>query len=215
MTPILLGEIKAKGTQIENLKNEEKKRSSFSPFYEKEKTESNPLPSPFSLVSSKDEDDEIESSEQIPNTLLFSTYPIQQLLETDIRSEINSISSIQGALSSELLDCFEKLGATMIFMDQKGVQEMEVIIDTGGSPLAGTHILITEYDTAPKAFNISFAGNPDAVSIFKSHLPQLLECFKSEQFSFYVNRIDVHHIDKEESAAFKRRRVEKTEETTE
>ncbi len=59
------------------------------------------------------------------------------------------------------------------------------------SPLYGTEIVITEFSTAPLAFNVEFRCSPTALAFLQPHLPGLAAAFHltpKREFSF--NRID-------------------------
>lgn len=95
-------------------------------------------------------------------------------------------------LTPEVLDFFEKSVNAIAYLNDAGISETTFYLDTGRFP--GTKIVVTEFNTAPKAFNISLIGSPESVALFNSHAGDLIAAFQKTPFNYTVHRLesDIH-----------------------
>jgi hypothetical protein len=94
-------------------------------------------------------------------------------------------------LHPTVLEYFERSVSTITVMMSTGVTETTVSLhEQSNSIFAGAKITIREFSTAPKAFNIEFTANPEAVAIFQSNVDDLMAAFQSGGYNFKVNRIE-------------------------
>lgn len=111
---------------------------------------------------------------------------------------LNGAAFSSGALeaiqpSGQVHDLLAKLVDTLIHVDQNGIKETTLILDanTSGSSLFGGSVLtITEYNTAPKVFNVRFSASAEALQVFHAHAASLAALFEQGKRSFTVHRID-------------------------
>jgi hypothetical protein len=54
-----------------------------------------------------------------------------------------------------------------------------------------SQIVIREFSTAPKAFNVEFVGSPQALALIQQNVPALLGAVQQGNFNFSINRFDV------------------------
>ncbi len=100
-----------------------------------------------------------------------------------------SISTIRNAaISPEMLEIFEKGVNCMAHLTISGISETTFFLDT--PQFAGAKVVITEFNTAPKAFNITLVGAPNMVALFNTHASDLLTAFQKSPFNFTIHRID-------------------------
>jgi len=122
--------------------------------------------------------------------------------------------------SAQVMQLFEKLASTLLILHRDGIQETTLFLD--GDPFAssifqGAKITITEYNTAPKVFNVQFFADPKALALFETHAASLLAAFQNGNFGFQINRIDTSLLTEDEAYAFPKveRDLEKEEEQEE
>ena len=91
-------------------------------------------------------------------------------------------------LAPEVLELFEKGVHAMTYLTQSGVSETTFFLDM--HQFAGTKVTITEFNTAPKVFNISLVGSPEMAARFNAYAPDLLAAFHKSPFNFSVHRLE-------------------------
>lgn len=97
------------------------------------------------------------------------------------------------SLSLPVMDLFEKMVGTMTVMTDSKMTETTVTLSSprfATSIFYGTQIVIREYTSAPKVFNIQLNGHPEAVAAFKGNADALMAAFQYGNYSFRVNRLD-------------------------
>ena len=112
-----------------------------------------------------------------------------------------SIAAIQNAaIPPEMLEIFEKGVYAMAHLTTSGVSETTFFLDT--PQFAGAKIIVTEFNTAPKIFNIALIGAPEMAALFHSHASDLMAAFQKSPFNFTVHRIesaiDLKKVEKKE-----------------
>jgi hypothetical protein len=96
-------------------------------------------------------------------------------------------------LRAEILALFERMAVTLTAADIQGIHETMIHLNTpefAGSIFAGARIIIREYATAPKIFNIEFQGNAANMALFQASTSDMLAAFQHGQYNFKINRID-------------------------
>lgn len=91
-------------------------------------------------------------------------------------------------LSAEIGELFEKSVNALAHLTSQGISETTFYLEN--SQFAGAKIVITEFNTAPKAFNIAFVGAPEAAALFALHAHELLSALQKSPFNFTVHRLD-------------------------
>ncbi len=97
------------------------------------------------------------------------------------------------SLPPHVLDAFERMAGTMTVMTLSGKTETTITLNSdkfASSRFFGTQIIIQEFSTAPKAFNIQINGSPEAVAIFQGNAEDLMAAFQHGNYNFRVNRLD-------------------------
>ncbi len=130
--------------------------------------------------------------EQASQTPIFSpplpAAPIPLFLPS--ASEVPAPSSL---LSAAMLEMFEKMVGILSVMTAGGISETTIHLDSAAfanSIFAGASIVIREFSTAPKAFNVEFQGNAQNTALFQANVTDLLAAFQNGNYNFKINRID-------------------------
>lgn len=92
---------------------------------------------------------------------------------------------------------FERMVGVMTVMNTTGVTQTTINLDNPrfeGSAFYGAQIIISEFSTAPKAYNIQLLGNQRAVDLFTANAQELVAAFQAGNYTFKVNRIDTGYI---------------------
>ncbi len=96
-------------------------------------------------------------------------------------------------LSTAMLDLFDRMVGVLTVMDSSGIKETTIHLTApqyANSLFFGAEIVLTEYSTAPKAFNIELKGSPQAMALFQGNANELAAAFQGGNYSFKVNRIE-------------------------
>ena len=96
-------------------------------------------------------------------------------------------------LHPQVMELFERMVGVMTVMDMNGVRETTVTLNApqfSSSVFYGAQIIIQEYTTAPKVFNIQMVGSPQAVALFQANADDLMAAFQSGKYNFRVNRLE-------------------------
>jgi hypothetical protein len=103
-----------------------------------------------------------------------------------------SLAATPIELTAEVLDFFEKSVNAIAYLHHSGDSETTFYLDTARFP--GTKIIVREFNTAPRAFNISLIGSPESVTLFNSHAADLIAAFQKTPFNYTVHRLesDIH-----------------------
>jgi hypothetical protein len=105
-----------------------------------------------------------------------------------------------------VLDLYEKMVGVMTVMATAGVTETTVTLNAPeyqGSVFYGSQIRITEFSTAPKAFNIQVISNPQGIALLQENTEDLMAAFQTGKYNFRVNRFEASLV--EEKPIFKRK----------
>ena len=100
-------------------------------------------------------------------------------------------------MSSQVLDLYERMVGVMTIMTDSKMTETVITLNApkfASSVFYGTQIIIQEYASAPKAFNIQLNGNPQAVALFQGNADDLMAAFQYGNYNFRVNRMDTGYL---------------------
>lgn len=140
------------------------------------------------LEKIKEEKKQVEAiSAKTEQDLLFAGKQLSLL------SEAVSGAAPYLRLSTQVMEIFERIVGVLTVMTQEGITKTTMTLDSphfANSLLFGSEIVITEYSTAPKAFNIEFLGTPQAVNLMQGNIEELLAAFSAGHYTFKVNRIE-------------------------
>lgn len=122
--------------------------------------------------------------------LLIEGMPLPPVLP--LQSQIPTyfaISALRGVeIVPELADFFEKSVNAMAHITIAGVSETTFYLDT--PQFSGAKIVITEFNTAPKSFNITIVGAPEIARLFSVHASDLIAAFQKSPYNFNVHRLE-------------------------
>ena len=116
--------------------------------------------------------------------------------------EVEGITGIEP--SAQVSELLEKLVDRIVHLHENGISETTFFLDGEAftsSVFQGSKITITEYSTAPKIFNIQFAGDPKAIHLLEAHAAAMLNALQNGHFGFDVNRIDTSLLTEDEKYA--------------
>lgn len=103
-------------------------------------------------------------------------------------------------LNSEMLALFEKMvGQITIMLEPKGPTETTIHLSSpeyANSMFYGAQIKISEFSTAPRAYNIEFFGSPKNSAYFQKNISSLKAAFKGEK-RFSIESIAVSLLQEE------------------
>jgi len=166
----------------------------------------------------KNEQRKYEEKEAIPLHLLFSSQDPSKKEELPInlpevqQCSVNMTKAPEHVVSTvpldpQILDVFEKMVNEMTVMTSRDIIETTITLnapDYSSSPFYGAQIIISEYSTAPRAFNIQFRAAPEAVALFQCHVKDLMAAFEGSGYNFKVNRLETDYLD-DQPDSFKRK----------
>lgn len=101
------------------------------------------------------------------------------------------------AMTSQVLDLYERMVGVMTIMTDSKMTETVITLNSpqfASSVFYGTQIIIQEYASAPKAFNIQLNGNPQAVAMFQGNADELMAAFQYGNYNFKVNRLETGYL---------------------
>lgn len=101
------------------------------------------------------------------------------------------------AMNSQVFDLFERMVGVMTIMTDSKMTETVITLNApqfASSVFYGTQIIIQEYASAPKAFNIQLNGNPEAVALFQGNADDLMAAFQYGNYNFRVNRLETGYL---------------------
>jgi hypothetical protein len=103
-------------------------------------------------------------------------------------------------------ELFDRMVGVMTVMNMTGMTETVLTLNSpkfASSVFFGTQIIIQEFSTAPKAFNVQLNGTPQAVALFHGNSEDLMAAFQSGNYNFRINRLDTGYL--AERPLFKRK----------
>ena len=96
-------------------------------------------------------------------------------------------------LHPQIMNILERMVGVITVMSNSGLTETTITLNSpqfASSVFFGAQIIIQEYSTAPKAFNIQLNGNPQALDIFQGNADDLMAAFQYGNYNFKINRLD-------------------------
>lgn len=95
------------------------------------------------------------------------------------------------SMKPEVFQLFEHMVMAITVMNESGATETTIHLNSPEfSTFAGAQIVIKEYTTAPKAFNVEFLGNAQNSAAFASSAQELVAAINSANYNFRINRIE-------------------------
>lgn len=128
----------------------------------------------------------------------------------------SAISAPFANLPPQVQQLYERMVGVMTVMHETGITQTTINLDNPRfteSVFFGAQIIITEFSTAPKAFNIELLGNQQAVNLISQNSEELVAAFQAGQYNFKVNRIDtgflpgIKEVRRKEARRVKRKRT--------
>lgn len=102
-------------------------------------------------------------------------------------------SSMSGysLMKPETFQIFERMVMSITVMMDKGIQETIIHLNSKEFNLfGGGQLIIREYSTAPKAFNVEFQGNAQNSALFAKSVDELMKAHQKGKYNYRINRID-------------------------
>lgn len=90
-------------------------------------------------------------------------------------------------LSPQLFELFERMIGLITVEQLKGVTQTTVTINMKNSVFDGAQIILDHYSTAPSAFNVTIAANPQAQELLTTNIQNMAAAFEASKLSFQVN----------------------------
>ena len=90
-------------------------------------------------------------------------------------------------LSPQLFELFERMIGLITVEQLKGVTQTTVTINMKNSVFDGAQIILDHYSTAPSAFNVTIAANPQAQELLTTNIQNMAASFEASKLSFQVN----------------------------
>jgi len=97
------------------------------------------------------------------------------------------------AVPASCTDLFDKLCCEMLVMTGERSTQTTLVLQTDAflnSPFYGATVMIEEFSTAPKIFNVSIKGTTEAISLLQTHTASFFRLLETRNFSFAIHRID-------------------------
>lgn len=106
----------------------------------------------------------------------------------------------------EVQGLFERMVGVMSVMHLSGMTETVITLNApqfASSVFFGSQIIIQEFSTAPKAFNIQLNAAPQAIALLQANTSNLMAAFQGGNYAFRVNRFETGYL--AERPLFRRR----------
>lgn len=103
------------------------------------------------------------------------------------------VSAPYSQMEPQIMALFERMVGVMTIIQTTGITETVMTLNArqfASSVLYGSQIIIREFSTAPKAFNVEFIGSPEALVQVERNLPALLGAVQQGNYQFSINRFD-------------------------
>jgi hypothetical protein len=145
---------------------------------------------------SEEEEDESKGEDLLPSPFV-PAQPQVALTRTAPPVQIAVVASDQVA------HFFEQMVNQLSHVKTPLVQQTTITLTSPklqASSLNNTLIVISEYSTAPRAFNVECLTTPQGAALMAVHLPALLEGFNEKRESFKIHRFDISLKEKEKKA---------------
>jgi len=126
----------------------------------------------------------------MPSTPYHTVFPLQETFAAEAISPC-----------IETLELFEQMVASIEHQHALGDTKTVIFLDKqelGDSLFSGAQILIEEFSTAPKAFNVTLIANEAACSLIKTQLALLIAQIKQKDLPFSIHRLEINLLKEEE-----------------
>ncbi|MBS0620226.1 MAG: hypothetical protein JSS61_02055 [Verrucomicrobia bacterium] len=100
-------------------------------------------------------------------------------------------------LHPEVMELFDRMVGVITIMSMQGVTETTFTLNApqfASSVFFGAQIIIREYSTAPKAFNVQMKGTQQAVALFQNNTKNLMAAFEQGNYNFRIQRLDTEYL---------------------
>lgn len=110
--------------------------------------------------------------------------------KTEVNQEAAKIGKLEP--SSQVMQLFAKLAESLVHLDKSGIKETTITLGKAftTSIFNQAKIIITEYSTAPKIYNIQFTASPEAVNFFEPYALNLKTTLNGGNFNFSIHQVD-------------------------
>jgi len=96
------------------------------------------------------------------------------------------------ALSKEVQKLYDLMVGAIMVIQETHKTEVRVTLNLPtNSVLNGTEIVVQEFATAKKEFNIQLQASPEALSTLQQHLPSLQKAFAEGNYNFKVQQLNI------------------------
>jgi hypothetical protein len=119
--------------------------------------------------------------------------PTEQLGEVAMPEKLAPYAN----LHPEVMELFDRMAGVITVMNTSGLTETTITLNNpllASSVFFGTQIVIREYSSAPKAFNIQVNGSPQAVALLAKNTKDVMATFEKGDYNFTVNRLETGYI---------------------
>ncbi len=171
----------------------------------------------FEILSEKKKDEETSSETALARAALHAGPHLAALSSSDSASCQCIAASQITALSSDLEALFEKMASQMIVMTTSYETSTTFFLEGpqfASSTLLGTQIIIREFSTSPKAFNVEIISSPQAAAAIDASKNSFFSQLEKGNFNFTVHRLDTY-VQHEEGRPVLHRKEEGNEEQKE
>ena len=96
-------------------------------------------------------------------------------------------------LHPTVLDLFERMVGVMTVMTAAGITETTLTLSApeyANSAFFGAQVIIKEFVTAPKAYNVQIVASPQGVALVQKNMSDLMSSFQAGNYNFKVNRLE-------------------------
>lgn len=95
------------------------------------------------------------------------------------------------SMKAETFQLFERMVMSITVMMDQGIRETVIHLNSREFTLfGGGQLIIREYSTAPKAFNIEFLGDAHNTALFAKSVDELMKAHQNGRYNYRINRID-------------------------
>ena len=96
------------------------------------------------------------------------------------------------------IEIMEKASTALVMLFHEGNSTTTVTLDDSFSTLpelSGSQIIIEEFSSAPKVFNVRICTTAQGLQALEGHLPSLVQLFEERKFGFSINRIETELLE--------------------
>lgn len=133
-------------------------------------------------------------------------------------AEVLPVSSLQVphlSISPQVLELLDQMGLVMIVMTHSEIAETTITLDSAHfseSPFYNAKIVIKEFSTAPRIFNVEIIATPQAIALLQTKSIDFLAHFQKGDYPFSVNRLDTQFLEEEKPLIHRKESVSEEKE---